>query len=139
MKKHEVPQDRDPSFEGHTKLCYAVDESGHYVRVQTSGWSTEKAVKDVAWAHIEKDLATTRDEVSRGLASPLKYFMKLRQMDPWLLAQNLRVWTWRVKWHLRPRVFRRLNETWLKRYAEALDVSVEELRGTNLLSGGGAL
>jgi len=128
MKRTDVPQDKDSTYEGHVKLCYAVDENGRYVPVTTTGWDVEKAVKDVAWLAIERDLETVRAEVAAGRASALKYFMTARQMDAQLLALNMGMWTWRVKWHLRPRVFSRLSDEWVNRYADCLDVEAKRLR-----------
>jgi hypothetical protein len=35
---------------------------------------------------------------------------------------------WRVKRHLKPRVFKRLSEKTLQKYAEAFNISIEELK-----------
>lgn len=128
MKVKDVPQDHDPSYEGLTKLCYALDENGKFVPTSTDGWHVEETVKSVAWQMIEKDLNETRERVRAGNASSLEYFMKARQMDPLLLAQNVGTFVFRVKWHLRPHVFKRLNESWLKRYADCLEMPIALLR-----------
>lgn len=128
MKVKDVPQDHDPSYEGLTKLCYALDDNGRFVPTATDGWHVEETVKTLAWQVIEKDLAETRALVRSGQASPLAYFMKARQMDPLLLAQNVGTFVWRVKRHLRPQIFQKLNASWLERYARCLEVPVELLR-----------
>jgi len=66
--------------------------------------------------------------VLAGTASPLAWFMTMRQMDARLLAQNLGISTLRVWLHLRPGVFARLSQTWLSRYADCLDISVASLK-----------
>lgn len=128
MKVTEVPQDQDPSYLGETKLCYAVDEHGKIVPVQTTGWKAEETVKALAWHFINEDLDQTKQAVQAGRASPLLYFMKYRQMDRTLLAQNMGISRWRVWWHLRPRVFARLSEQWIDRYAECLEIPATILR-----------
>lgn len=128
MKVHEVPQDQDPSFVGGNKICYAVDDDGKYVQVKTSGWNVEAEAKELAWRSIDSDVEATRARVARGEASPLEYFMKVRLMDERLLADNMGIFKWRVKWHLKPHKFRRLNTKLLERYAECLDISVNHLR-----------
>jgi hypothetical protein len=35
---------------------------------------------------------------------------------------------WRVKWHLRPGAFKRLNEKTLKKYADAFNITVAQLK-----------
>lgn len=129
MKTNEVPQDQDPAFEGGKKLCYALGEDGRYVTAQSSGWQVEATVKELAWQVLRADLEATRVRVGTGEASALEYFMKLRQMDTWLLAQNMGISRLRVRWHLRPRRFATLNAKWLARYAECLAVDVAVLRG----------
>lgn len=128
MKTKDVPQDGDPTFAGGTKICYAVDADGKYVPVNTTGWTVEAEAKDLAWKAIDTDVERCRQRVERGEASPLEYFMKQRQMDPALLAANVGACALRVRWHLRPRVFRRLSETWLDRYAACLNISKDQLR-----------
>lgn len=128
MKTREVPQDQDPSFAGGKKICYAVDADGKYVQVKTSGWQVEADAKNLAWKAIEAEVEEARRRVREGVTSPLEYFMKLRQMDAKLLADNMGVWAWRVKWHLRPARFRKLDDPWLARYAECLDVTPSALR-----------
>lgn len=128
MKATDVPQDNDPAYRGETKLVYAVDAKGKLIPVQTTGWSTERVVTAIAWQAIDQDLAKTRLAVSQRQASPLFYFMKFRQMDLALLAQNMALSRWRVWWHLRPKVFARLSERWVDRYAECLDIPKSVLR-----------
>jgi hypothetical protein len=128
MKVTEVPQDLDPSYEGGKRLCYAVDESGKIVEAHSSGWQVEETVKSLAWKVINQELAATRLRVRAGRASNLEYFMKRRQMDPHMLALNMGISKLRVYWHLRPRVFRNLNEAWLRQYSSCLEIPVEQLR-----------
>ena len=128
MKINDVPQDQDPAFEGGKKICYAIGENGRFEAAQSSGWQVEAVVKEVAWNVIHADLERTRERVAAGLASPLEYFMKQRQMDTGLLAQNMGVMQWRVRRHLRPQIFLRLNARWVARYAECLDIEPARLR-----------
>jgi hypothetical protein len=128
MKIGEIPQDQDPALDGGKKVCYAVDEYGKIKMAQSSGWKVEETVKDLAWKEIENDLEQTLAKIKRGQLSALCYFMKLRQMDPQLLAQNMGISVWRVRWHLRPKVFRRMSEAWLLRYSECLDIPIKTLR-----------
>lgn len=135
MKIEDVPQDQDPAFEGGTKICYAVNPLGQIVPVRSSGWQTEAVVKDIAWQVIERELATCRARVLSGQASALEYFMKARQMDVALLAQNMGYITWRVRWHLRPKVWAKINARILQRYATCLEVPAHRLQDVSGLEG----
>ena len=131
MKLKDVPQDNDLSYEGAKKLTYAQDESGKFVATTSNGWHVEETVKSLAWKVIEADLEETRKLLIQNKTSALEYFMKLRQMDPLLLSQNMDISLLRVKWHLRPGVFKRLNPSWIQKYADCLEISVETLRSYN--------
>jgi hypothetical protein len=128
MKIQDVPQDFDPSYEGKTKLCYATNEQGKIVGVQTRGWEVESAVKGYAWEVINNELSEIRERLAKKEVSPLFYFMRARQMDYKLLAQNMNMFAFRVRWHSRPKVFNRLNDQWLKKYSDCLEISVERLK-----------
>ena len=107
---------------GGKRLCYAVDDQGRYVQAYSSGWSAEQTVKGLAWKAIDAELSVLRERLGGGRISPLRYFMRARQMDLSLLASNMGLWRIRVWWHLRPRVFASLSERWLLAYADCLDV-----------------
>jgi hypothetical protein len=128
MKSRNVPQDQDPSYEGATKLCYALDDDNHFVTVATNGWQVEATVKGLAWEAIHRDLENTRRQVQAGTASSLTYFMKLRLMDPTLLAQNIGISKFRLRWHLRPRVFPKLSAAWIAKYAACLEIPGDVLK-----------
>jgi hypothetical protein len=128
MKTDEVPQDNDPAFEGHKKIFYAVDPKGKIVAAQSSGWNVEAVVKALAWEMIDKDLERTAEAVEQGRSGRLEWVMKRRQMDAKLLAQNMGLWKWRVKRHLRPGAFEKLSPKLQQRYAEILGVPLEELK-----------
>ena len=128
MKIQDVPQDNDPTYEGKTKLCYATDEAGKFVAVQTRGWEVESTVKNYAWEIINNELADLRSKLGRDEISSLRYFMKFRLMDEALLANNMNISRLRLWWHLKPSVFEKMNDRWLKKYSECLDVSIERLK-----------
>ncbi|MNY64298.1 hypothetical protein D3C86_2013870 [compost metagenome] len=49
-------------------------------------------------------------------------------MDLTILASYVGLWKWRVKRHFKPEVFAKLNDKILKKYADAFDISVAELK-----------
>jgi len=127
MKTRDVPQE-DSILEGHKRACYAVDEGGRYRIVASRGWEVEKIVNQLAVGDLRRALEATRQRVLSGHASALEYHMQRCQMDVPMLAANAGLWRWRVKRHLRPDIFAQLPAASLQRYADALRVSVEELR-----------
>jgi hypothetical protein len=41
------------------------------------------------------------------------------------------MWQWRVKRHLKPTVFKSLSDSILKKYADAFNISIEELKNVD--------
>lgn len=127
MKADEVPQNIT-YYEGKKRACYALNDKGQYVIVPSSGWDTEETVNGLAVQELAARLEETRQEVLRGLKSPLAYYMEQRQMTPEILARTAGILGFRVRRHFKPEVFARLKPSILKRYAEALALSVSELK-----------
>jgi hypothetical protein len=127
MRVKDVPQ--DPSIlEGHQRACYAQDDSGRYTVVPSKGWDVETIVNGQAVDALREELERTRLRVLAGRASPLEYHMQRCQMTPSLLATNARLWTWRVRRHLKPETFAGLAPRLLARYADTLRMTVAELQ-----------
>ncbi len=49
-------------------------------------------------------------------------------MDMGILSDYTGFWKWQIKRHLNPAAFAKLSEKKLQKYAEAFNVSVEELK-----------
>ena len=128
MKANEVPQDISCYYEGKKRACYALNDEGKYLIVPSSGWKAEEVVNGLAVADLAVRLEETRQEVLKGLKSPLVYHMEQRQMTPDILAKTAGMWIFRVRRHFQPGVFGRLKPAILKRYSQALALSIEELK-----------
>ena len=129
MKVKEVPQDDIKTFKGFgTKAMYAVDENGQYTTIPTSGWEVEEVVlRDVV-----NDFARLAEEakygVIRGNTSPIEYLMNKYFMDLPALAAGMGLAKWRVKRHFKPKVFNKLNNEMLQRYADFFNLDAAELK-----------
>ncbi|MEJ0099217.1 MAG: hypothetical protein WDO12_05495 [Pseudomonadota bacterium] len=128
MEKDAVPQDASPTYGGLRKLLYAVDEKGEYTGVNSSGWDVESFSTELAVAELERLSREAWRRARDGITSALEYHMFARRMDFDTLASVSGVWRWRLRRHLRPRVFARLPDHVLQRYAQAMGIAVAELR-----------
>lgn len=128
MKIDEVPQDPSKIHAGVRKLLYAVDEQGEYGGVKSTGWDVENYVTLAAVEELKRQCETALARAQAGETSALEYHMYARRMDLATLSATTGIWTWRVRRHFKPRVFAKLSEKMLARYAFAMGVSVEELR-----------
>ena len=132
MKKEDVPQDLSSLGKITKEVCYATDGSGKYVQELSKGWDVKITALDVAWKEIEDRVEAARQKVLNNEASPLLFFMERRLMDMGIVAAYTGFWKWQIKNHLKPAGFKKLSEKKLQRYAEAFNVSVENLKTMNV-------
>lgn len=128
MKKDLVPQDDENLFEGKFKvLKYATDKDGKYIGVGSKGWEPENVALKQAWEVINEKVEQAKQQVLSGKVSPLYYHMEKNLMDPKLLASHAGYFTWTVKRHLKPSVFKKLSNKRLENYARVFNITVDEL------------
>ena len=129
MKKNEVPQDKSNLQSANMKeLCYAVDENGQYITENSSGWTPKTIALENAIQDIKERTEKAKKRVEEGLTSPIEYYMELNKMDLGILASYVGYFRWQVKRHFKPIVFSKLSNKKLQKYADAFDISIEELK-----------
>jgi hypothetical protein len=134
VKKKEVPQDDEGLLEGKFREpCYAVDEDGNYVAVPSTGWAPKNAALKQAWEEINLKAEEAAKDVLEGRSSILAWHMEKKIMGIKLLSQYTGIPRRKIRKHLKPEVFTGLDTDTLKKYAEAFNISVEELCNTDQL------
>ena len=132
MKKEDIPQDNGALNKLTKEVVYAVDSSGNYSTELSSGWEVKTTALDVAWKDIEQRIAEAKRKVINNEASPILYFIELRLMDIGIVSAYTGFWKWSIRQHMKPAVFKKLSDQKLQKYAEAFNVSVEELKTMNV-------
>ena len=128
MKKTEVPQDSRPEYGGERRALYALDDRGQYATVPSAGWRADEIVNQQAVDEYRRLADEALLRARAGQVSALEFHMYDRRMELETLAQATGLWRWRVRRHLQPAVFARLSPALLQRYADALGVTVAQLR-----------
>ena len=128
MLDSEVPQEGNSTLGGHRKAMYARGADGKLHIVQSAGWEVEEIVTKQAVDDLLRLTEEARQRVLAGLTSPLEYHMYRVRMDVPLLAQASGIWQWRIRRHFRPAVFARLSPALLATYADAMGMTVEQLK-----------
>lgn len=128
MKKEDLPQEPGALSRLTRELCYVKNEDGKYETALSQGWDIKKDALDSAWDNVNDRVEEARKAVANGEKSPVYYFMELRLMDLTVLSGYTGFFTFFIKRHLKPSVFKRLSERKLEKYASAFDISVEELK-----------
>jgi hypothetical protein len=132
MKKENVPQDLSSLGKITKEVCYATDNSGKYTTELSRGWEVKIDALDVAWEDIEVRKARAKQQVLNNEASPLLFFMEYRLMDIGILSDYTGFWKWQIKRHLKPEVFKKLSDKNLKKYAEAFNIKIEDIKTMNV-------
>ncbi len=127
MKTNEVPQEAVRTYAGNRKLLYAVDDTGQYTSVVSSGWQVEAQATEAAICEYDQLAEQAWQQAKDGLCSPLAYHMYVCRMDEPLLAQVTGLWRWRIRRHMQPHRFAKLSSALLQRYADALGISAQQL------------
>ena len=127
MKVNEVPQDKGMITDERREICYAVDENGRYVLAESAGWQPKNIANNQAWGIISEQISQTLKKIKAGKLSPLAFYMVKNQMNISLLSKYAGFNRWRVKRHLKPGVFKRLESSVLKQYADVFEIDIEDL------------
>ena len=131
MKKKEVPQDEGLNEGLFEDVCYALDENGNYVAVLSTGWNPKTDALLQAWEVIDEQVELTRQRVLSGELSPIAYYMEKNLMDLKLLSDYVGIPKRKIRKHLKPDRFKKLDEETLIRYAETFRISMEVLRDSS--------
>jgi hypothetical protein len=128
MKKEDLPQDESALKKVTRELCYVKNDDGKYTTDLSTGWEVKKEALDSAWDDIKERVEEARIAVKNGEKSPIYYFMEVKIMDMTVLAGYTGFWRFNIKRHLKPGVFKKLGADKLKVYAEAFEITVDELK-----------
>ena len=130
MEIKDIPQDDSESYHGHLKVIYGTRD-GRYEAATSSGWQDEAYATEMAVAELDEQTRAAREAVARGEYSPLYYHMFRFRHDESGLAMAAGVWKWQLRRHLRPEIFAKLPDKTLQKYADALQISIDELKRTD--------
>ena len=127
MEKDKVPQDEGITGGISREVQYAVNKDGKYEKVFSKGWEPKNIVNELAWIDIQENMDEAKQKIKDEKASPLLYFMAKNIMDVSLLANYIELPKRKVKRHLKPKGFKKLNNELLQNYADIFKISVDEL------------
>jgi hypothetical protein len=128
MEENSNPVYKDQRYGKSRELLYTYDKDGHYHRNVGYHGEPDRVILQQAWDHFSERIEDARLRVIAGKASPIVYYMEKTLADPLNLSMMAGISLWRVKWHLKPGAFKRLSEKTLKKYADAFNISVDQLK-----------
>lgn len=129
MKIEDVPQDSGYFKDTVVRdVIYGIDEKGEYQPVISEGWEVKNDALDLTWNAISEECEKIRTQVLAREISSLAYHMEKNLMNIGLLSDYTGISKRNIKKHLDPDAFDVLEEDILQQYADALRISVEELK-----------
>lgn len=107
---------------------YAVDENGQYKAVISDGWTPKNDALDMALDEVSQQCCQIAERVRKGESSPLEYHAAKNLMNVRLLSDYTGIPKRKIRRHFRPENFAALDDGTLAKYAEALRITVAELK-----------
>ncbi|MGB0886642.1 MAG: hypothetical protein ACPGSL_00855 [Vicingaceae bacterium] len=128
MKKKDLPQD-DSGLKNFTReVCYVKNSEGKYESDLSSGWSVKNEALDNAWEDINEQIIAAKKAVTAGEKSPIYFFYIKNLMDFQVLSGYTGFWKFSIKKHMTPKGFNKLNDNKLAKYANAFNITIDELK-----------
>ena len=129
MKVEEVPQDLKYYKDSVVRdVDYAVDSEGRYQKVMSDGWTPKNDALEITLDDIHERCEEILADVRMGKLSPLAYHCEKNLMPVGLLSDYTAFSKHTIRKHFQPKHFAKLDEKTLKTYADALRISVKELK-----------
>lgn len=127
MKKIDVPQENNFTLDGQKKVMYGTDDNGEFQRINYASsveeYATITAVEE--YKELEKECL---EDIQNNIASPIKYYMYKNRMDLSTLTSAVDMFSFRVKRHLKMKIFKKLKDDTIKKYADAFNIEIEDLK-----------
>lgn len=127
MEEIKVPKEDNSTLNGMQKVMYTKDSSGDFVR-ENYGSNIEEFATQTAVDEYELLKEEALINISKGISSPICFYMYENRMDLPTLSSMVDMFSFRVKRHLQMKHFKKLNEKILGKYALVFSISIEELK-----------
>ena len=138
MREEEVPQEENKTLEGNRKALYAIATDGEYRAIASNGWEVEEIVTSQAIEEFERLAKEALQKAKNFEASPLEYHMYKNRMDLTLLSQTTGFFKWTIKRDFAIDRFNKISDKRALIYAEAMGITVDELKNIPIHSLGRA-
>jgi len=115
------------------ELFYHFDkENGYTQKVDYQNPYNQVIIKQ-SWDAAEQRLEEVRQMVILGKSSPIAYYMEKILMEVPMLAAYMEIPKWRVRRHLKSKVFKKLKPEVLVKYAAIFEIPTDQLTNQDYL------
>jgi len=131
MEEDTNPVYKNQAYGQFRELFYNYGADGKFEKSVGFHGESDRVTLQQAWDLFNDRIEEARQKVKTGQASPILYYMEKTLVTPMDLSMHAGIMVWRVKRHLKPKVFKRLSEKTLKKYAEAFNVTLDQLKNVD--------
>jgi hypothetical protein len=128
MEENPNPVYKDKAYGQYRELSYSYGDAGQFEKTVGFHGEADRVILQQAWDLFKERIEDARQRVLSGKVSPVVFYMEKNLLDPLNLSMMAGISVWRVKWHFKPGVFKRLSEKTLKKYADAFNITIEQLK-----------
>ncbi len=128
MEENQNPVYKNKAYGQYRELSYSYQDGGKFEKTVGFHGEADRLILQQAWDLFQERIEDARQRVLAGKASPVVYYMEKNLLDPLNLSMMAGISLWRVKWHFKPGVFKRLKNKTLLKYAEAFNITLDQLR-----------
>ncbi|MEI6124540.1 MAG: hypothetical protein WCQ95_13020 [Bacteroidota bacterium] len=111
---------------------YNMDENGNYSHGLLANWGGKELTNTQSWEIVKERIRDAKEKVLREEISPIAYYMEKCLTDVSTLSKYIGISKWRLKRHLKPKIFKKMNPKMLQHYADFFYVTIEELKDIEL-------
>jgi hypothetical protein len=128
MEEQSNPVYKNQAYGQYRELLYSYSPDGEFEKKVGYHDESDRVTLQQTWDFFNERIEEARQKVIAGDASPILYYMEKTLVTPMDLSMHAGIMVWRVKRHLKPKVFKRLGEKTLEKYAEAFNITVDQLK-----------
>ena len=131
--KDKANDDNELIYTYNREVFYHFDkENGFTQKVDYQNPNNQVIIKQ-SWDAAEHRLDEVKHLVIIGKCSPIAYYMEKILMEIPMLAAYMELPKWRVKRHIKSKVFKKLKPEILAKYSEVFGITVDQLTNPEFL------
>ena len=127
--------------EAKEELIYTYNRELHYSFEPGKGYTLKvdyhylgnQIIIKQSWDEAESRLKDISSKIREGHLSPIAFYMEKNLMELPMLSDYTGFMRWRIKRHLKPRIFSKLKHETLSKYASVFNIGVNELMNPSLI------
>jgi hypothetical protein len=127
MEQNSNPVYKDERYGQYREMLYYYDKEGKFDKKVGFHGEPDRVILQQAWDLFNERIEEAKQKVLSGKVSPVVYHMEKILADPMNLSMMAGIPIWKVKLHFKPWFYKRMGENNRKKYAEAFNISVDQL------------